>query len=97
MLVLSRTAGESLIIDDNIKVHILQVNGETIKVGIEAPRHISIYRQELYEEIRNENKSAGRTTPEDLQSITLSLNQKDTDQEAVDAEQVNNRSQIEEL
>jgi carbon storage regulator len=59
-------------IDGNIEVVILDVSGETVKVGIRAPREISIYRQELYEAIRDENIKAarsGRGIPEKLKQF----------------------------
>ena len=73
MLVLSRMPGESIVIDDEITVQILQVDGDTIKVGIDAPRCVAIYRKELYEEIQTENQSAGMKPAEDLRGLPLSF------------------------
>ena len=58
MLVLGRKKGESIIIDDNIEIIITAVEGETIKIGINAPKHITIHRKEVYLEIQEENKQA---------------------------------------
>jgi len=58
MLVLSRKKGETIIIDDQIEVTIVSVEGENIRLGIKAPKHISIHRQEVYKAIQEENKSA---------------------------------------
>lgn len=58
MLVLGRKKGESIIIDDQIEITINAVEGETVKLGIEAPRHITIHRKEVYLEIQEENKKA---------------------------------------
>lgn len=58
MLVLGRKRGESIIIDDQIEITINSVEGETVKLGIEAPRHITIHRKEVYLEIQEENKKA---------------------------------------
>ncbi len=55
MLVLTRKPGQSIIINDNIEVTILEVKGEAIRIGVEAPRDVTIYRHEIYEEIRKEN------------------------------------------
>lgn len=58
MLVLGRKKGESIIIDDNIEITVTAVEGETVKLGISAPKHITIHRQEVYLEIQEENKRA---------------------------------------
>lgn len=54
MLVLTRYLGESLVIGDNIKLKILNVNGGQVKLGIDAPKDISVYREEIYERIQKE-------------------------------------------
>jgi carbon storage regulator len=58
MLVLSRKKGESIVIDDQIEVTVIAVEGDTIKLGIEAPKNISIHRKEVYLAIQEENKAA---------------------------------------
>ncbi|RLQ91020.1 carbon storage regulator CsrA [Planomicrobium sp. Y74] len=58
MLVLGRKKGESIIIDDQIEIIVTSVEGETVKLGIEAPKHITIHRKEVYLEIQDENKKA---------------------------------------
>ena len=58
MLVLGRKKGESIVIDDHIEITVTSVEGETVKLGIEAPRHITIHRKEVYLEIQEENKRA---------------------------------------
>jgi carbon storage regulator len=58
MLVLSRKIGESVIIQNNIKITVLEISGNQIKLGFEAPDDVPIYRQEIYERIVSENKSA---------------------------------------
>ena len=58
MLVLGRKKGESIIIDDNIEITITAIEGETVKLGIEAPKQITIHRKEIYLEIQEENKQA---------------------------------------
>ncbi|BAU26560.1 carbon storage regulator CsrA [Aneurinibacillus soli] len=63
MLVLGRKAGESIIIGDSITVKIVSVDGDHVKIGIEAPRHVQIHRQEIYETIQQENQLAGSTKP----------------------------------
>ncbi len=58
MLVLGRKKGESIIIDDHIEITVTAVEGDTVKLGITAPKHISIHRKEIYLEIKAENKLA---------------------------------------
>ena len=55
MLILTRKIGESIIIGDNVKVTILGVEGRQIRVGIDAPKEISVHRQEIYDKIAAEN------------------------------------------
>lgn len=58
MLVLTRKKDESIIINDNIEVTIVEASGGQVKIGIDAPRSIDIYRKEVYEEIEAANKEA---------------------------------------
>ncbi len=58
MLALTRKIGEKIIIGDNIEVVVLAVNGEQVKLGIVAPREISVHRMEVYEQIISANKEA---------------------------------------
>jgi carbon storage regulator len=55
MLVLTRKSGQKIIIGDNIEIVIIKVSGDQVSVGIEAPRTLSIYREELIREIEKEN------------------------------------------
>jgi len=61
MLVFTRKKDESLIIGNEIEVTILSVGSGSVKVGITAPRHISVHRQEVYEAIKRENLAASRS------------------------------------
>ncbi|CAM3211043.1 carbon storage regulator CsrA [Sporolactobacillus spathodeae] len=58
MLILTRKLGESIKIGDQIEVKIVAIEGEQIKLGIEAPRAIDIHRKEVYEAIQKENSQA---------------------------------------
>ncbi len=54
MLVLTRSVGERLIIGDGeVSIHVLEVRGNQVRIGIEAPRHISVHREEIYQRIAN--------------------------------------------
>jgi carbon storage regulator len=61
VLVFTRKKGESLVIGNEIEVTILNIGSGGIKVGITAPRHISVHRQEVYEAIRRENMAASKS------------------------------------
>lgn len=58
MLVLSRKAGQSILIGHNIEVKIIEVQGEQVRIGINAPRDVTILRKELMDEIRQTNREA---------------------------------------
>lgn len=61
MLVLSRKMGESIMIGDQIEVKIVAVDGEAIRLGISAPREISVHRKEIYIGIKEENEMASQS------------------------------------
>ena len=61
MLVFTRKKGESLVIGNEIEVVILSVGSGNVKVGITAPRHISVHRNEVFEAIKRENMAAARS------------------------------------
>ena len=58
MLALSRKKGESLIINNNIEITVLEIRGDQIKIGIQAPKDVPIYRKEVYMQIQKENAEA---------------------------------------
>ncbi|WP_062354132.1 carbon storage regulator CsrA [Bacillus kwashiorkori] len=62
MLILSRKKGEAIQIGDGIQIQIVSIQGDQVKIGIEAPKNVEIYRQEIYAQIQEENKRAVATT-----------------------------------
>ena len=62
MLALSRRKGESLILNNNIEITVLEIRGDQIKLGIKAPKEVPIYRKEVYEQIEESNKAAAEST-----------------------------------
>lgn len=71
MLVLARKVGQSIIINDNVEVLVIEVRGDQVRLGIEAPRTIPVHRKELFEQIREENIRASTDT--DVESATRAL------------------------
>lgn len=73
MLVLSRKKGESIQIGQDIELTIVQIDGEQVKIGIKAPKHIEIYRKELFEEIQQANTAALNIPKDALEALTKAM------------------------
>lgn len=69
MLVLSRQRDESIMIGDTIVVTIVDIRGDKVRLGINAPAEVPVHRQEVYEAIQRENLRASRIEPGDTQDI----------------------------
>ena len=65
MLVLSRQRDESIIIGDNIVITVVDIRGDKVRLGINAPTEIPVHRQEVYEAIQRENQRASGSGPDD--------------------------------
>jgi carbon storage regulator len=61
MLVLSRQSDEAIIIGDNIRVTIVEVRGDKVRIGIDAPRDVTVHRQEIYDAIRRDSSREARS------------------------------------
>ena len=66
MLILTRRAGESLYLDDNIRITILGVQGKQVKIGLDVPPEMNIYREEVYQRVKEENTLATTINNNDL-------------------------------
>jgi carbon storage regulator len=69
MLILTRKIGESVYIGDEVKVTFVELKGAQIRLGIDAPRGVRIYREEIYLQILEENRSAAQSSDEDLKGL----------------------------
>ena len=69
MLVLSRQRDESIIIGDNIVITVVDVRGDKVRLGIDAPREVSVHRREIYEAIQRENKQAAQIRLDEARQI----------------------------
>lgn len=80
MLVLTRKVGEGIVIGDDIRLTVVEAKGGAIRIGIEAPAEKKIYREELYEKIRQENVEATHWELSDLNALSAAIaeNKKDS-------------------
>ena len=60
MLILSRKIDHKIRIGDDITLTIIEVRGDQVKIGVEAPKNVKVFRQDVFEEIQSENKEAAR-------------------------------------
>jgi len=67
MLVLTRKLGESIAIDDHIKITVVQIKGKQVRLGINAPQETKIHREEVYQAIQDQNTAASKS---DINSIS---------------------------
>jgi len=71
MLVLSRQRDESIVIGDNVVVTIVDIRGDKVRLGIDAPEEIPVHRREVYEAIQRENSQAGKLDPRDARELAV--------------------------
>ncbi len=69
MLVLARKVNESIIIGDEVEVFVVDIKGDQIKLGVKAPRSLSVHRAEVYQDIKNQNQKAAASTPKSLEGL----------------------------
>jgi len=71
MLVLTRRPGEGILLGDDIEIRITRIDGDTVRLGIQAPRHVSIYRDEVYRQIKDANRFAARKSGESMPCLKV--------------------------
>jgi carbon storage regulator len=78
MLVLSRRVGESVVIGDDITVTVLEVRGDDVRIGIDAPRSVAVNRAELLAEVTNSNQAAASPAENAVASLAEALRKRST-------------------
>ncbi|MFA6297787.1 MAG: carbon storage regulator CsrA [Nocardioides sp.] len=73
MLVLSRRAGESVVVGDDVTITILEVRGDVVRVGIDAPRSVAVHRAELLRELESSNRDAASPSEQAVASLAEAL------------------------
>ncbi len=71
MLILSRKIDEKIKIGDDITITLIDVHGDQVKIGVEAPKNVKVFRQEVFDAIQNENKAAVADTSGDAKAISV--------------------------
>jgi len=64
MLILTRRVGETVMIGDEVTVTVLGVKGNQVRLGVNAPKHVAVHREEIYERIQREKEGGGATAEE---------------------------------
>ena len=70
MLVLSRQRDETIMIGDVIEITVVDIRGDKVRLGINAPPEVSVHRKEVWEAIQRENRAAAMVKPEDIANVT---------------------------
>lgn len=73
MLVLTRKAGESIKINDDVTVTVVQVRGKQVRIGVEAPKEMKVHREEIYQAIKKQNIEAANTSLESVKNLSKIL------------------------
>jgi carbon storage regulator len=66
MLIITRKPGEKIMLGDDVVVHVMEIVGNSVRVGIQAPRSLPVYREEIWDAVRKENQAAAQATPDSL-------------------------------
>lgn len=75
MLVLSRRVGESVVVGDDVTITILEVRGDVVRVGIDAPRSVAVHRAELLAELTSSNQEAASPSEDAVAALTEEISQ----------------------
>jgi carbon storage regulator len=75
--VLTRRAGESVMIGDDVVITVLEARGDVIRLGIQAPRDVQVHREEVYKELQAANREAASPTEAEVAAVTRMLNKEE--------------------
>ena len=73
MLVLSRRVGERVVVGDDVTITVLEVRGDVVRIGIDAPRSVAVHRAELLEELESVNREAASPSDDAVASLSRAL------------------------
>jgi carbon storage regulator len=74
VLILTRRVGENVIVGDDIVISVIEVRGDAVRIGIQAPRSVSVHREEVYLELQQANQQAASSTDDAVGAIVDELN-----------------------
>jgi carbon storage regulator len=66
VLIITRRAGERIMVGDDIAIEVMEIVGNSVRIGISAPRSVPVYREEIYAAVRDENRAAADAAPIEL-------------------------------
>jgi carbon storage regulator len=66
MLIITRRPGERIMLGDDISVQVMEIVGNQVRIGIQAPKSVPVYREEIWEAVRAENQAAAADAPDEL-------------------------------
>ena len=64
MLIITRKPGEKIMLGDDVVVHVMEIVGNSVRIGIQAPRSLPVYREEIWNAVREENQAAATANPD---------------------------------
>ena len=68
MLIITRRAGERIMVGDDIVIEVMEIVGNSVRIGIQAPRSLPVYREEIWEAVKEENRAAAQVSPDSLRA-----------------------------
>jgi carbon storage regulator len=68
VLIITRKPGEKIMLGDDVVVHVMEIVGNSVRIGIQAPRSLPVYREEIWNVVREENQAAAEASPDALPS-----------------------------